>query len=63
MMNKKQIEEKILRTIDGVREDAESLVDVRDGIDLMAILYWVDNLHTTANRIEDLVGEYEDAED
>ena len=62
-MNKAQIEKKILRIIEDVGEDADSLTDCRDGIDLTAILFWIDDLHANANRLEDLVAEYEDAED
>ena len=62
-MNKAQIEKKILRIIEDVGDDADSLADCRDGIDLTAILFWVDDLRNQANRLEDLVAEYEDAEE
>jgi hypothetical protein len=61
-MNKAQIEKKILQIIEDIGEDADSLADNRDGIDIMAILFWIEDLHANANRLEDLVAEYEDAE-
>lgn len=62
-MNKAQIEEKIRLTIERVEEAAMCLADSKDELDLMTILCSCDDLHDLANKLDDLVTKYEDAEE